>query len=109
MRRGDLHGRRRHSGDGDELQLLALLGRKGFLLAFVPIDRFRLTGGADKLKSYQFHKHNIDHQFCTGCGCQGFAVGTGPGGAKMAAVNLRCVPAADLDALTIQKVDGASF
>ncbi|HEX2813146.1 MAG TPA: GFA family protein [Sphingopyxis sp.] len=83
--------------------------RKGFLLSFVPIDQFRLTGGSDKLASYTFNKHNIDHQFCTDCGCQGFSVGTGPDGKKMAAVNLRCVPGADLDSLTIQKVDGASF
>lgn len=83
--------------------------RKGFLLAFFPLDQFRLESGADKLKTYRFHKHRIDHQFCTICGCQGFAVGTGPEGEKMAAVNLRCVPEADLDALTIQKVDGASF
>jgi hypothetical protein len=83
--------------------------RKGFLLAFVPIDQFRLESGADKLESYTFNKHNIDHQFCTDCGCQGFSVGTGPSGEKMAAVNLRCVPEADLDALTIHKVDGASF
>ena len=83
--------------------------RKGFLLAFVPIDQFRLDSGADQLTSYGFNKHNIDHQFCTTCGCQGFSVGTGPSGEKMAAVNLRCVPDADLDALTIHKVDGASF
>lgn len=83
--------------------------RKGFLLAFVPIDRFRLTAGSDKIESYKFNKHNIDHQFCADCGCQGFSVGTGPDGSKMAAVNLRCVPEADLDALAIQKVDGASF
>jgi len=83
--------------------------RKGFLLAFVPIDQFRLTSGTDKLKSYQFNKHNIDHQFCADCGCQGFSVGASPSGEKMAAVNLRCVPDADLDALTIHKVDGASF
>ena len=83
--------------------------RKGFLLTFVPIDRFRLESGSDKLASYKFNKHNIDHQFCAECGCQSFSVGTGPDGAKMAAVNLRCVPAADLDALNIQKVDGASF
>ena len=83
--------------------------RKGFLLSFVPIDQFRLTQGADKLQSYGFNKHHIDHQFCTDCGCQGFAVGTGPSGEKMAAVNLRCVPDADLDALNIQQVDGASL
>jgi len=83
--------------------------RKGFLLAFVPADRFRLTAGTDKLESYKFNKHNIDHQFCSECGCQGFSTGTGPDGSKMAAVNLRCVPDADLDALRIRKVDGASF
>ena len=83
--------------------------RKGFLLAFVPIDRFRLTGGADKLESYRFNKHHIDHQFCTTCGCKSFSVGTGPDGSKMAAVNLRCVPGADLEAIIIHKVDGASF
>ena len=38
--------------------------RKGFLLTFVPIDRFRLESGSDKLASYKFNKHNIDHQFC---------------------------------------------
>lgn len=83
--------------------------RKGFLLAFLPIQQFRLNSGTDQLKSYQFHKHKIDHQFCKICGCQGFAIGTGPDGSEMAAINLRCVPDADLDALTIQKVDGASF
>lgn len=83
--------------------------RKGFLLSFVPIERFRLTSGAGGLKSYRFNKHHIDHQFCTTCGVQSFSVGTGPDGQKMAAVNLRCVPQADLDALAIQKVDGASF
>src|SRR3546814_16898783 len=69
--------------------------RKGFLLTFVTIDQFRLESGADKLASYKFNKHNIDHQFCADCGCQGFSAGHGPDGSKMAAVNLRCVPEAD--------------
>lgn len=83
--------------------------RKGLLLAFVPAAHFTLLSGADRLTSYQFNKHVIDHQFCANCGCQGFAYGTAPDGAQMAAINLRCVPAADLDALTIQQVDGASY
>ncbi|WP_136161952.1 GFA family protein [Sphingomonas flavalba] len=82
--------------------------RKGFLLSFVPFDHFRLDSGEDRLATYHFNKHAIDHRFCTVCGCQSFAVGTGPDGARMAAVNLRCVPEADLDALTIEAVDGAS-
>ncbi|MCK9542747.1 MAG: hypothetical protein M0R03_12035 [Novosphingobium sp.] len=42
------------------------------------------------------------------CGSQPFAEGE-QGGAEMRAVNLRCVPEIDFDALTIQKIDGVSF
>ncbi len=82
--------------------------RKGFLLSFVPVEQFRLDKGADQLASYLFYKHNIEHQFCKTCGTQPFATGQ-LRGAKMQAINLRCVPAIDLDALTIKQVDGASF
>ena len=83
--------------------------RKGFLLTFVPADQFTLNSGADKLTDYQFYKHNITHQFCSTCGAQAFAQGKGPDGSAMQAINLRCVPDVDLDALKINKVDGASF
>lgn len=83
--------------------------RKGFLLTFVPRATFRIESGADKLTEYRFNTHKIAHQFCATCGCQAFGVGVGPGGQEMAAINLRCVPDADLDALKIEKVDGASF
>lgn len=83
--------------------------RKGFLLTFVPADQFTLDSGADRLTDYQFYKHRITHQFCNLCGAQPFAQGKGPDGSTMQAINLRCVPSVDLDALTINKVDGASF
>jgi len=83
--------------------------RKGFLLTFVPAAAFTLTGGENALQSYQFYKHRITHRFCETCGVQPFADGKGPDGSEMRAVNLRAVPEADLDALKIQKVDGASF
>jgi hypothetical protein len=82
--------------------------RKGFLLTFVPAELFSLESGQDKLATYTFNKHQIRHQFCTTCGTEAFAEGE-MNGAKMRAVNLRCVPDADLAALEIQKVDGASF
>lgn len=82
--------------------------RKGFLLTFVPADQFRLDSGADRLTDYQFYKHKITHQFCDTCGTQPFVLGEAPNG-PMRAINLRCVPDIDLDALTIKKVDGASF
>ncbi|KQX24854.1 MULTISPECIES: GFA family protein [unclassified Sphingomonas] len=83
--------------------------RKGFLLAFFPAAQFRLERGEDELTSYFFHKHAIEHRFCSTCGTQPFAMGKMPDGSAMAAVNLRCVESIDPDALEIQKVDGASF
>lgn len=82
--------------------------RKGFLLSFFPAEQFRLTGGEDNLRSYTFNTHSIDHQFCTTCGTEAFAAGKGPDGTETRAINLRCVPDADLHGLAIQEVDGAS-
>ncbi len=83
--------------------------RKGFLLTFVPAAQFTLTAGEDALTGYEFYKHKIRHRFCATCGTQAFAEGAMPDGSPVRAVNLRCVPSVDLDALTITKVDGASF
>lgn len=83
--------------------------RKGFLFSFVPYDDFSVIRGEDLLTDYYFNKHAICHRFCAICGCQPFGRGKGPDGRQMAAINLRCVPSVDLDALAIQKVDGASF
>jgi hypothetical protein len=82
--------------------------RKGLLLAPVPRDKVTITRGEDQLKTYQFYKHVIDHRFCAECGVQPLATGKGKDGAEMAMINLRAVPAVDLDGLQIQKVDGAS-
>ncbi|KFG88712.1 Aldehyde-activating protein [Sphingobium herbicidovorans NBRC 16415] len=45
---------------------------------------------------------------CNVCGTQSFAEGDSPDGPVLA-FNLRCVPEIDIDALKINKVDGASF
>lgn len=82
--------------------------RKGFVLAFVPSEQFSLDSGAEQVADYLFYKHAITHQFCRTCGTEAFALGKSPQG-DMRAINLRCVPSIDLDALTITKVDGASF
>lgn len=82
--------------------------RKGFLLAFFPKDAFTLLRGHDVLTTYRFNTEKIAHRFCSVCGVQAFSEGVGPDGAEVRAVNLRCVPALDPDALELQKVDGAS-
>ncbi len=81
---------------------------KGFRLAFVPRETFRITKGDGTWTTYNFNKGAIDHNFCPVCGVQPFAYGQMPNGDMIAAVNLNCIDALDLDALTENKVDGKS-
>ncbi len=83
--------------------------RKGFLLTFVDPDAFTLKSGADSLTEYRFAKKGIAHLTCKVCGVQGHGTGTGPSGKAMVAVNLRAVPACDLDSLEIHRHDGANY
>ncbi|NMJ43737.1 GFA family protein [Roseomonas sp. JC162] len=81
--------------------------RKGMLLAFAPRSSLTLRG-EESLASYLFNTHRIEHRFCTTCGVEPFALATAPDGTPSVAINLRCVPAIDLEALEIQRFDGAS-
>jgi hypothetical protein len=84
--------------------------RLGSLLAFAPATQFKLLCGDADLTTFEFNKHLIQHQFCATCGIQSFAIGTHPKtGAKMAAVNVRCLDGVDVDALKVKKVDGRSL
>ena len=82
--------------------------RKGTLMAFFPVAKFKLEQGEGALQVYKFHTHRLSHWFCKTCGIHPFAGGIGPDGNEMRAVNLRCVPEANLDSLKIQLFDGAS-
>ena len=82
--------------------------RAGTLLAFAPATAFTLLSGEDALGSYRFNKHVIEHLFCTTCGIKPFARGQMPDGTATVAINVRCLEDADLEALTVKSVDGAS-
>jgi hypothetical protein len=82
--------------------------RKGFILTAVPGDKMRIDSGADTLTHYHFNTGKIDHGFCATCGCQPFSSGKGRDGKASYMINLRCVPDADLDAITIEQYDGKS-
>lgn len=85
-------------------------GRLGSLLAFAPAAQFKLLSGGHDLTEFVFNKNLIQHQFCSTCGIQSFALGTQPKtGAKMAAVNVRCLDGVDVDGLKVKRVDGRSF
>jgi len=80
--------------------------RKGSLLWFMPRDALKLLTPADAISSYKFNKHVIDHRFCPTCGIHPFGEGVGPGGAKMAAINVRCLEDVNLAALPVTAFDG---
>jgi len=77
------------------------------LLSFFPAEQFTLTQGEEALRSYRFNTHKIVHRFCQICGTEPVAYGANPDGSEVRAVNLRCVPSIDLDALELQHYDGA--
>ena len=82
--------------------------RKGALLAFVPVEQFKLVSGEDGLTSYKFNKKVIDHLFCSTCGVTSFARGVGKDGQPMVAVNARCLDGVDPASLDVMHFDGAS-
>lgn len=85
----------------------SMCGRAGTLLSFVGAAQFKLLSGEDVLREYQFNKHVVHHLFCSVCGIKSFARGVGPGGAAMAAINVRCIDGVDVGALNVQHYDGA--
>ena|SRR5207302_7967868 len=83
--------------------------KKGFLLAFVPSEDFRLLRGEDNLTDYRFNTKHIAHLFCKTCGTQSFGRGQNRDGTPTTMVNLRCVDDIDPEAIEIMKVNGKDF
>ena len=82
--------------------------RLGFVLTFVPRADFRLTSDGP-VTEYLFNRKQIHHRFCPTCGVESYAIGTGPDGAEMVAVNVNCLAGVNPRALASQAVDGASY
>ena len=111
--RGSCHcGRVRYEVQGEVDSGMAcncsICSRRGSLLWFVPRDQLRLLSDEADAGSYMFHKHVIQHRFCPACGIHTFGEGVGPGGAKMAAINLRTLENFDLASVPVQHFDGRS-
>jgi hypothetical protein len=87
----------------------SICSKTGTLLTFTPADQFKLLSGDDALADYQFGKKRIHHLFCQSCGIRSFARGTGPDGAEMRAINVRCLDGVDIGALALTPFDGKSM
>lgn len=84
--------------------------RRGGLLAFFPREALTLSTPESDMGTYQFNRHVLEHHFCPTCGIAPFTDGVDPKtGAKMAAVNVRCLEGVDLSTLTIRPFDGAKL
>ena len=84
--------------------------RRGGLLAFFPREALTLSTPESDMGTYQFNRHVLEHHFCPNCGIAPFTDGVDPKtGAKMAAVNVRCLEGVDLSTLTIKPFDGAKL
>ena len=84
----------------------SLCSRKGALMWFVPRANLQLLTPAEKLGTYTFNKHVIQHRFCPTCGIHTYGEANGQDGKPMAAINLRCIEGIDLDAIPVQHYDG---
>lgn len=81
----------------------------GAVWAFAPKVKFELSSGTEEQGDYLFNKKRLHHRFCTVCGVESYAEGTGPDGSPMVGVNLRCVEGIDVDTLTPRAWDGRSL
>lgn len=112
---GSCHcGRIAFTVDGEIARAMAcncsICRRRGSLLAFFPRDAFTLASKEGDYATYRFNSERIAHHFCQTCGVAPFSEATDPkSGQPMVAVNVRCLPGVDLDALEIGHFDGASL
>ncbi|RYF17686.1 MAG: GFA family protein [Comamonadaceae bacterium] len=94
--------------DGGMACNCSICSRKGSLLWFVPREKLKLLTPEDAASTYTFNQHVIQHRFCPVCGIHPYGEGAGPGGAQMAAINLRTLEDFDLESVPVHHFDGKS-
>jgi hypothetical protein len=83
---------------------------KGYLLWFIPKEKFHLKTPESNLSTYTFNKHVIKHHFCSKCGCAPFGFGEDPKTKiPTVAINVRCLENIDLPSIKRIPFDGRSL
>lgn len=99
--------------EGELTQALAcncsICQRKGTLLWFVPATQVNLLTPREKMTTYTFNKHVIQHRFCLVCGVQPFGEANNPQGEPVFAINIRCLEDIDPLAVPVNFYDGKSI
>ena len=85
----------------------SICSKAGYLLTFVPAEKFKLVSGEENLSDYRFHKKKIRHLFCKTCGVETFGRRVKPEpGKDTLAVNVRCLKGVELKDLNLKFYDG---
>jgi hypothetical protein len=85
----------------------SICAKKGFLHLIVPPDRFELLSGKDDLTTYEFNTGIAKHTFCKHCGIHPFYVPRSD--PDKIDVNVRCLDAIDLAAISPKLFDGTNW
>lgn len=81
----------------------SICAKAGFLHLILPLSKFTLLGGADKLITYTFNSGVAKHTFCSICGIKPFYTPrSNPDGID---INARCLDQQP-QSLTVVKFDG---
>ena len=112
--KGSCHcGRIAYEVDGDIDALVqcncSICSKKGYLLYFIARDRLTLKTPETHLSTYTFNKHQINHHFCSSCGCSPFGIGSDQQGNTLAAINARCLDDLDISGIPIQPLNGRAL
>jgi len=84
----------------------SICAKTGFLHLIVPMSKFRLIDGADKLSTYTFNTGVAKHKFCRICGIKPFYIPrSNPDGID---VNVRCLDTRPAS-VTIVAFDGRNW
>jgi hypothetical protein len=84
----------------------SICASRGYLLWFVPGDKFQLKTSEQDMSHYTFNSHHIKHYFCSRCGSATFGMAADKQGKPMVAVNIRCLDGIDLAAVERKPFDG---
>jgi hypothetical protein len=87
----------------------SLCSRKGSLLWFVPREQLKMLTPEERMSTYTFNKHAIQHHFCPTCGIHPLAKAVDRSGKPMAAINVRCLEGVDLKALEVKPFNGRAL
>ena len=84
----------------------SICAKSGYLHLIVPLSKFRLLAGEEKLQTYTFNSGVAKHMFCRECGIKPFYTPrSNPDGMD---VNVHCLDTRP-DSMTVVKFDGQNW